>query len=466
MALHFLDIIRSISSAEVKNFDEYLKFAHKNEKKALEAWKILRPLATTKSTLNEEILFEKVFDRKPDILVRHALRPIQNILHDLKNFLLEYFAWQEFRTQGENREALLLRLESLRKRGMVDLYRQQIEKNQKRREKSQKLSAWGFLTDWMLLHHHYFFATDDTWKDRNQELETLICTFNAFYAIVQKKYQIEWESRQNVNRFAAKMLDFKGLDYVIEGLRIEKPALIGLFEALGSLIAAPDEAGFQALLAKYKDDEYSEEERLFLLMMLINYKVRQANQNQPEATEGAFALYRLGIRDKIFEVSGFFPTAPFHNIVTIACRLKRLDWALQFIKEKGPLLNADERENATNLALVKVNVEKGDFEPARAVFNQIDINSMADSLQLRLLRIRTFYELPDYRNLLKPECANLKQYIHKKGTISVQRPAILTFCKVVLHLANKEKKQAEALVNQHPDVIGKEWLLEKIRRMV
>lgn len=463
MALHFLEIIREISPAERKKFEKYLFFAHEKEQKVIRVWMFIRPSIGTKKPIDEQALYRYVFLKAPDKSLKH----LHNLFHDLKKILLDFLAWREMTNQGDQRESLLLRMESLRKLGTTQLYLQQLEKAQKDASKTPKHSLWKALEQWMLLHHQCYYATDNTWEKRGDQMNELIRTLDTLYAAFKWMYHAERESREKIIsgwEGSKPILPVPTLE-LAQSAKDAASQMANLFSKLYLLALTNDPSLYQSLYLAYETQRYGPEEQLVLLMALINFKIREINNNQTEARRTVFLLYQSGVERGVFMTGGFFPIGPFHNIVTIACLLREFQWVLHFIDQTAEYLPPKERENTRQISRAKVFFEQGDFDQTMDVLNTINIQNMADSLQCRLLSIRTYYELPPYRYLVKRACMNLEQYVKNKGALSVSPVRVKRFCRIMSGLAggNKSRAQLENWVNKYPDTLHKNWLLEKIQ---
>jgi tetratricopeptide (TPR) repeat protein len=374
---------------------------------------------------------------------------------------LEYIGWKEMRAQQGNGAAKLLTIEGLQRRGWLDLYFEQT-KETLREKKTSPISSVAELHEKLIVKDHYFYhATDMTWGERAPESHELMEHLNHYYTALGWKYQCERISRQRLQRVPPDPVPLF-LQTITQSLgQMVFPAR--LYADIYKMVEGEDEALYAQLKDFYDRHRKASEEYQILLVALINFQSRRVSRGEETSYAKVFQLYQSGLQHRIFALSGFFPNAPFNNIVTVACKVGEYAWVQQFIEDYAALLHPDEKENTYALSKAKVFFEQGQYEQALDILEMVDSKKMAVNLPYRLLRIRLYYELPNYHLILRSECKNLLQYARRNTPISVTIQQMKPFVQVVKGLLDGlSRAELLRMVQGSPAVLMKDWLEEKI----
>ncbi len=459
MPTGFFSSFKRLSPSERSEFEIYLTTFFKSRQKEIRAFMFLKDL----KQLDEQNLYEHVFGSSPK---DGELKPIQNVLSELKKFLLEYLTWNEMRQEPEKGAALTLRLNALRNRGWTEAYVNQVNKSKREQAKpTHKVeSMWDVMDKLTVLHHYYYYATDENWTDRVQELTRLLGLSDQFYAISQLKYQCEVVSRGLVLKQSNNNIDAVALMQFVNQLPDQSLLPLRVYSAILEMLTNENEQTFQDLKHILETDLTNKEEQWALLMYLVNFSTRMTNHGRKEYTKIAMDLYQWGLQKELFTLGGFFPVGHFHNIVTIGCRLRAFDKIESLINKYGKLLPLEERESVIVHANALVYFERGNFKQAHEEIKHVDINNIIDSLRIRILLIRIYFELTEHQNNLEYECDNLYQYVGRNKLVGeASKTSARNFVKIMKALiANKSKKVLLKMLDTHQQVFAHPWLSKKI----
>jgi hypothetical protein len=414
--------------------------------------------------LNEVAAFEYIFKKQPDLTKKHALRPLQNLMHDLKKELLDFFAWKEYKENRDQSHALLLRLEALRKKGMTHLYAEQVRQAQKELQNQSAKSPWEIFDKMMVDHHQIYHVTEDVWhEEAEQNLDILIQTLDQFYTATAWKYRVERANQIATYNTTHRQspADIQLLKTLTNSLAHRESITI-LYKDLYEMLTQQDQSIFDRLQKEIYIKELSPEERWVWITALINFKVRQKDGN-PNKWQEIFDLYDFGLKNELFITSGFLPVMIFNNIVGLASQIKpRSVWVEVFIKKYGKKLPPSKRGNTKNLAMAKWRTEQGKYQPALSILNKIESTDAAEMIQCRLYTIRIYYELNQTKELVTT-IERLKQYMRRKEVKPIKKENILDFIKIVTALMQQKNKQSILTIfQQNPHIPMQAWLKKKI----
>jgi hypothetical protein len=452
MPIGFFDSFKRLSPSERSEFELYLSTFYKGRQKEIRAFMFLKNL----KQLDEQNLYKYLFDSSPK---DGELRPVQNVLSELKRFLLEYITWNEMREEPDKGPALTLQLDALRKRGWTDAYINQVNKAKREQAKpNHKVeSMWDVMDKLTVLHHYYYYATDENWADREKELTHILDTLNQFYGVAQLKFQCEVVSRGLILKQSNNGMDTLALQQFVALLPDQSLLPLRVYRSILEMLTNDNEQIFLDLKLTLETKLTNKEEQWALLMYLVNFSTRMTNHGREEYTKITMYLYQWGLQKDLFSLGGFFPTLLFHNIVTIGCRLGVFDQIKSFIAKYGGLLPQEERKSVIVHANALVYFEQGNYPQSHDEIIKVNINNIADSLRIRILRIRIYYELSEHNRLLVSECANLYQYVGRKAISEKYKIPARNFIKIIRALTT--------MLNNNPNIFLRPWLQEKINAL-
>lgn len=463
MAISFLEMFPRINLSEQRKFEQYVHGVHDPNEQIVRAFDYINPLIQKKKAINEEAMFEYVLGYPPDKSKKQPLRPLQNIMHDLKTELLDYFAWQEYRKNKNKGPALLLRLEAIQHKGMADLYAEQVQLSRRAVQKRPVTALWDMFEDLMVHQHYLYHATPDVWDEQAESvLDELIDILDQLYVATSWKYRVERThqiaTHGNNNRQTPQDMD--RLTSLTEDLK-QQTQPIELYSSLYRMLNTNDQQIFEHLRNKILPEMPMSEDCLVVVTSLINFKIRQISGDAQSQKE-VFDLFRFALDRNIFLSGGFLPLMVFHNIVNLACQSGRLTWAKDFIESYSRKLPFGEREDAKTLALAKWQTEQMNYKEALDYLEQYKGGGIAEDLQSRLYKVRILYELNRQKSL-ETALANLEQFARRNNLKSVKRERIKCFIQIVTGLMKKTPPQAlRAKMEKCPALPMRLWLQQKI----
>jgi len=183
-----------------------------------------------------------------------------------------------------------------------------------------------------------------------------------------------------------------------------------------------------------------------------------------------FKLYEQQLETGLIYVNGLITPVVFQNIFTLALRLRKLDWAHQFLENHKDKIAPEylEKEDIYTLCLASYNFELKQFEEALSKLNQIGFISVHTKLQEKRIRLRVYYEL-DMILLLDGLINSFRKFLSENKTkihpyhIEGNRK----FINFVFALSNLQEGKAKKIhsikdqIENTRNLPGRNWLLEK-----
>lgn len=204
--------------------------------------------------------------------------------------------------------------------------------------------------------------------------------------------------------------------------------------------------------------------------------MRQSNAGDVKSHKNALKWYKLALQEDILIVNGTISESTFSNIITFGCRVKEIDWTLNFIETYIKYLPYSVRKEELYYSKAIVFFHQNDyvksvFQLTRYSFTQRYI------LKTKLLLILSYFEL--YLNDLNPQLLNssivaYERYLqrNKMWTKKVKLP-YANLCTVIKKIIIKKDKiesqqQIEKWyrgeIKKNYPIQGKAWILEQLTK--
>lgn len=327
----------------------------------------------------------------------------------------------------------------------------------------------------LLVEHEYaFFLSahfDNGTGDVN--LQATNDVLDIFYLQRKLRYFCSMKNRQRSVSFDFKYSLEKELNGFFQNSDLyEEPTIVIWRDAyllLCDQYSLPRYLQLKSTLKKYADKISIADQRT-----LYTYLENTAKFVFTDFFPELFSLYEIQINQKVIYRDDFLVPVVFKNIVTVALRLKKFDWAAHFIKSHQSRLFPEhkEKEDIYFLCLAMLHFEKKDFDEALSVLNQAKTNNLYIKLEERRLRLKIYFEM-EYRLLFEDNINSFRKFLsdHRLQIARYYLEANRSFINVIYSLyktTNYEKKRQEKL----KEMIGKMkvlpeeiWIREKLKKV-
>ncbi len=157
----------------------------------------------------------------------------------------------------------------------------------------------------------------------------------------------------------------------------------------------------------------------------------------------------------------------YSNIVFLASKQHRYDWAIDFITTYHQYLQMASQVPLFHFSLGKIYYEKGQLEDSLLQLHKVDTKASFIFLGARILQLKVYYEL-DEVDSLEYLLESLRVYIQRSKDLAYRKAHysnILVFTKQLLQLPIMDKKEKEAFRQriEEAEILGeKEWFLRHI----
>lgn len=202
----------------------------------------------------------------------------------------------------------------------------------------------------------------------------------------------------------------------------------------------------------------------------LNYCTAKMNQGVQGFDEKLFHLYQVLIeKEFIYDWSGNISAAVFRNVVVLALRLNKIEWAQHFIESYQDKLQEVSRENVYKYSLALLKFTQKSYWEVLGLLHSIEnyIDSFFDFSARRLL-IQTYYELNEIE-LVYVNINSFRVFIHRNKTVSEKhKTSNRNFVNLLSKILEVDKQNAAACQKLKQKICAtqtlaeRNWLVEKI----
>jgi len=319
-----------------------------------------------------------------------------------------------------------------------------------------------------MLHHH---IETDNFSINKIWLEKSWLYLNAFYE--DTGTQIEAENIGNQNFLNQKRIAANN----------NKNQLKNLFSSTIDLHKHKQtEYYFQLKEQVLKNwDNLKTKHKINLLVHLLNFTFTNELIQKELGHRESLALYKIGIKDKLFIINGKMRDIEFVNIGMIGFGLKKYEWTETFIQEYQQYLSKELKYFLIPLLhAYKANFQQN-YKLVIELLSELNpVNQLHYLPKIKNLLIRAYFEgvlkgEEHYRIPLTYEIDSLKKMMHRSDKLSqIKTQSVINFLKLTKQLLalfsnksyNLQKIQSfELLLMSTNPLILKHWLKAKIEEI-
>ncbi len=487
MKYKVIEILKTFSEKETKQFDSFLLSPFFNESRKLRNF--YTALLEFYPDFNSEFMCEEKLSSmiSPDIPYNKST--MKTLFYDLANCADEFLRISNFRNGTLEADDYLR--EEYFKRKLYKFADQNIEKSLKQLNSEKDydyeyfLNRFHTLNDKCNLHRliktnsNLDFMTDfmGVLNERAKFLlymsaNELLIQDNLIHTL-KKNYNIKDE-----NNFIFKLFKKINIEGLMEFIISESD------DVTCSLIFELQLANYKVLSDFENEDLYFEYKNLLIknihllnnsviytnMIRLIKYCMSRLSDNNSKIdfkTE-LFSIYKYILAKKyyVLGVHDYLPIELYRPVLKLGLELKKYKWTLDFIKRYIPLLNSDIRSNMYNYSLAEYFFHKKRFDDALRYFHKIELNHFLLRVDLRNLMLKTFYEL----NLFENAISLIDSYKHFISKTEVLSEAEKNKCRYfILSVQNlikcktSIKSTAKHQIHEYlkHDMYSKDWVIER-----
>lgn len=317
-------------------------------------------------------------------------------------------------------------LQALRRKSQDDLFVSQLGKQEQslaslHRKDSDHYFRYFKLADeadrfYVQAEHHH----ENDYLPRRQDY------LDHFYLLEKLRDAVEMRVRRQILQgdYSARLLEAV-LREVGDNLTAyaDAPAILTYY-TLYRMMEHPEHQRYQQALSTFQENEqaFSHEEIAGIYNYFQNYCIARINLDERAYLRELFQLYGEQLQRSLLLEEGFLPEWHYKNIVTVALRLRELDWARHFIQDYRKNLPPAVSENAYRFNLAAYYHACGDYGQVLPLLTQVEYSDVRYNIGAKALLLRTYYELGENEALFAL-VDSFRQYLKRNRLLADERRA-------------------------------------------
>jgi tetratricopeptide (TPR) repeat protein len=204
-----------------------------------------------------------------------------------------------------------------------------------------------------------------------------------------------------------------------------------------------------------------------LLLLSINYCIRNLNQGKTQYSHEGLELYKLALDQGFLFEKGEISRFTFRNAVAMGLKIGAFDWVENFILNTQNKLPKLHRDSMVSFNLARLAYEKKDYPQALEHLQKADYQDILLALAAKTLSLKIYYETQELR-LLDAAIDSFKIFLRRKKVLAYHRENYQNFLKflerlIAVNFSNMAKKNAlRAAIFAEETLTEKEWFLSKL----
>lgn len=472
-------LLRTLSGEEMKQFEKFVCSPYHNKGRDLahlvKFMKSVHPDFDPQKITNEKI-FGKIFPgkkfdgAKSDNLVR-------TLTSHLYKLCKEFLVQSELHSQPDTGQYLLLN--QLRKRRLYREFDKEYDNIRQLQDNPARGSIGSFVTSYLMnavkrdcsLNRDDFAGAYEFTLKASEDL--LTASLISCFKFEDEKNLAEVYNAGGGGGMLQAMLDCIDYEQLLPRLKKEVPDRYPYIEIFYHVYMMNREKAGTEHYFRLKD-LLKKHASLFGMAenyVLWNIMLTRSQLNKL-GNEELFGMQRHMVENGIYRLSENenFHIVLYRNILIVASALGEYEWLEKFIEKYSGELHENHRENMKEYSLAYLDYTKSDYGSALEHILKVKYNLFLFKLDLRILQLKTYYELGYYEEGLSLVSSSLEYIRNAKDLSPIIRTHIGDFFRCVRMLINSRTNPAgsgevldeikrKASVNLYTNLA--EWLKRK-----
>lgn len=465
-----LQILKKIPEKQIKRLVNYLNspyFTINEDAKNLVHYYIEQIQKGKESDLEDEICFTFLYGEKPYNKTR--LQKLRSLGWEaVENFLI----FEDADTKNiKNRLSLL---SFYTENDLSRLYEMELKSIRQLLVPNEYLACDFYYLKFLIEEKHIRFLTRDSLRDNVLDIGAWSNSIEEYYILRKLEYFCVTSNNQHIfNTQFPKDAVLELLHYLEKHAQLLRHPLIQIYYNLLHILLFPEQELFFLEAIRTLELHHTQfyiEDNKNLYTYATNYCVQQINLGKSNYNAHLLALYESQIKLKLlYDHTGRLLPATFRNIVVLALRLDKTEWAKDFIAEQQPFLPEEKREEVVNYCLAKYYFELKNYRPIYKLLSSLACEDVFFDIAARKLLMQTYYENQEWE-ILNDRINSFRVFLSRNKTISEKhKKSNQNFTTILSKLINLPPNDAEKAKELQKQMEGftplaeKDWLFQKVK---
>lgn len=417
--------------------------------------------ALTKITLQKERAFSYLFPKE-----KYDMYKINHVISYAYKVLEEFIEYLETVSLDKNRQKNKIKAYS--KRNVIISARKVLQKSKQKLLQDKHRSSAFYLHAYELEVHQFELEGTNNRVQKNN-LPTLFSNLSNFFIITTLRYAYIAASHSNVYKVA---YEIPMLTAVLEqAKREDKTPIIQLYYFAYMALSHLNEETYYVSLKEHWEQHKTlleRKERQEILLIIINYSIKQAHSGNLPYIKEAFLWYKVGLTTGLLFNEKKLSQFAYKNIVALGLKLKAFDWIKSFIEKYTSYLSTDLQATYKGYVLAKYFFEKEEYNNSLEYLTKVEFDDLFMNIDAKMMLLKIYYNNKSL-DALEALIQSFKMFLQRKEIMSYHKNNylnILALVKKLILVPNFDKSAKEKLyheIESTEPLTEKQWLLDQLK---
>lgn len=478
----FIDIIKTFSKEELKQFRDFLRSPfHNTNKNVIKVYELIKkcPPGFDTPVLEKEKLFHKIYPGK-----KYNDTVMRILSSDLLSLAEEFLSYMRYLNNPFTQKKYLM--EELQERKLEALFNKHIKEAEGFFSKEGSINETYFLNLYEIEEAKVNFLISGDRQDESgthlvKKGEYLVDFFlMSILNVTQQLMEHEEALNEKYDfKLAGEFLKNVNLEKVMAYMKAnnyERYHVMEIYYYMNKCSGQAAEGKYYQLL---KDSigknlgQFHKEEQFNLFLILesccISFMRHGGGRNYNDLME----VYEMILERNVFsdDKRHFMQANLFRNIFYTSVVLKKYEWAEKFVNDYYGCLLPRQRADMFNYTKAVLNFERKQFAAALEQISKVNYNFFVFKYEAKTLMLKLFYELKSFEQALSLIDSFSHFLSNNKIVSEIYKRQFMNFLKHCRTLIKKSQNmeslnrmdnaELKKQISGAKDIINKNWLLEK-----
>lgn len=306
-------------------------------------------------------------------------------------------------------------------------------------------------------------------RARATNIKSILHHTSLFYFQTTLRYACIALSQKNIYKIE---YDLSLLPMILEAIEQDwefyqqEPVLILYYHGYYTLMER--EESFLALQEHWKnvEQQLAYKEKRELLLLAINYCIKQLNMGKQDYIRKGFEWYQLGMKSEVLIEDGHLSLFAYSNMVALGLHLKEFDWVEQLIEQYTSYLPPAHQANYQHYSSAKLAFAKEEFSRAMELLATVDYEDVLLNSSAKTLLLKIYYQ-EGYWDSLDALLDSFRIYLGRKKMLSYHKQNyqnLIALTKKLAYLPSDKEAVAQLRqkIQSTEPLTEKAWLLAQL----
>jgi hypothetical protein len=458
----FIRLYKTLTPSEHRQLKQWVQSPiHNQREDVVQLFDFIHSRASlTKITLQKERAFFHLFPNeiydmyKINHVISYAYKVLEKFIEYLEAFSLAI-------NRNKNK------IKAYSKRNLVVNAKKVVQKSKKTLLQDKHRSSAFYLHAYELEVHQFELEGTNKRVQKNN-LPDLFSNLSIFFVISTLRYAYIAASHTNVYKVN---YEIPMLSAVLEQAQKEKEVpIIQLYYFAYMALTHLEEESYYFLLKDSWEQHgalLQKNEGQEILLIIINYAIKQAHSGNSSYIREAFQWYQIGLTTELLLNKEQLSQFAYKNIVALGLKLKAFDWIKMFINKYTLYLPKEVQSTYKTYVLAKYFFEKNEYDACLEFLTKVESDDLFMNIDAKMMLLKIYYKNKSF-DALESLIQSFKIFLHRKEVMSYHKNNylnILSFIKKIILLPSFDKSAKEKLyydIESTEPLTEKQWLLDQL----